>query len=353
VRLVDAQGKETGAQITVTANWPGDRSVQWLAVDFNASPAPNATEQYAVEYGPAVERSRITRGVMLTETEAVYQAGAYAVPKAGRPLLTSVKYGELEYLRPEGAALSFVDRSGATRAVREGSVQTRALKSEPVCVMLEQRGEYAGAGGALPFRTTMEFVNSKSWIHLVHEIDDARGEVREVLLRMPFALETEPRLFDFGVGSWLYGVLKAGQETTLTQRVAPAGAKNGTDWVVTLGGAADATPYAAGVPGDNRAEGWGHVMDARKVVALGVPGFAETPGECSIRLDHEGNCLIRWRPDPSAAGGSARRHVEAYFHFIPFPPQLTAATSPPAMLAPLVARCAPEQYRAAGVEAPR
>jgi hypothetical protein len=353
VRLVDAQGKEIGAQVTVMASWPGDGSVQWVDVDFNASPAPNVTEQYAVEYGPAVERSRITRGVILTETESVYQAGAYRVPKFGRPLLTSVRYGELEFLRPEGAEFLFVDRSGAARTVREGSVRTRALKTEPVSVMLEQRGEYAAERGALAFRTTMAFPNSKSWIHFVHEIEDPGGEVREVVLRLPFALETEPRIFDFGVGSWLYGTLRTGQEATLTQRVAPANSDSGTtNWNVMLGGVADATPFAVGVPaaGSNRSEGWGHLMDGKKVVALGVPSFATVPGEYSIRLDHEGNCVIRWRPELTATGGTARRRAEAYFHFVGVPPQVTAVTSPPAMLAPLVARCPTEYYQTVGVE---
>src|SRR5205807_2713787 len=123
-----------------------------------------------------------TRGVILTETPDAYQAGAYRVPKAGRPLLTSVRYGELEYLLPEGAALSLVDRSGAAHDVKAGSVQTRALKTEPILVELEQRGEYADSGrGPLSFRTTMSFPNTKSWIHLVHEIDDPAGDVREVV----------------------------------------------------------------------------------------------------------------------------------------------------------------------------
>src|SRR5437763_14899201 len=39
-RLVDAQGKEVPAQITVTAQWPDDRSLQWVDVDFHPSPAP-------------------------------------------------------------------------------------------------------------------------------------------------------------------------------------------------------------------------------------------------------------------------------------------------------------------------
>jgi hypothetical protein len=100
VRLVDAQGKEIPSQVTITAAWPADGSAQWVEADFNASPAPHALEQYALEYGPTIGRSRPGRGVTLTESDDAYQAGAYRVPKSGRPLLTSVRYGELEYLRP-------------------------------------------------------------------------------------------------------------------------------------------------------------------------------------------------------------------------------------------------------------
>jgi hypothetical protein len=233
-------------------------------------------------------------------------------------------------------------------------VHTRALKTEPIRVVLEQRGEYGSEGSSLPFRTTMEFPNTKSWIRLAHEIEDPRGELSEIVLRMPFALATEPRLFDFGVGSWLYGALKPGQAAILTQRVAAA-PDGATDWNVTLGSGTTAPPYAAGSPADamTRAEGWAHLMDAQKVIALGVADFL-TPGVNSIRLDHDGDCEIRWRPEAGGAPGSGRRHrVEAYFHFIPFPPQLTAATSPPAMLAPLAARCAPDYYPAVGVDAPK
>jgi hypothetical protein len=348
VRLVDEQGREVGSQVTATARWPEDQSIQWLEVDFNASPAPNATLRYVLQVDSPVERSRATRGVMLTETEAAFQAGAFRVPKQGVPLLASVRYGELEYLRSEGAELTIVDRSGASRRPRPDSVRTRALKAEPICVMLEQRGEYAGGSGPLAFRTTMEFPSSKSWIRLVHEVEDPRGEVAEVALRLPFALETEPRLFDFGVGSWLYGALRPEQAATLTQRARGDGNGGATGWSVDLGGAADATRYATG---SNRAEGWAHVMDAKKAIALGVAGAVAE--EYTLRLAHDGDCVIRWRPERDARGASARRRrVEAYFHFIPFPPQLTAATSPPSMLAPLVARCAPERYRAAGVAPP-
>jgi hypothetical protein len=311
--------------------------------------------------------------VVLAEEAGYYQAGGYRVPKGGRPLLASVRYGDREYLRPEGAGLAIIDGTGAERVPDAGSVRTRVrtrvLKSEPIRVLLEQRGEYPAAGSAsLAFRTTMEFPSSKSWIHLIHEISAREEAVPEVVLRMPFALATEPRLFDFGVQSWLYGFLRPGQAATLVQRVAAARSDGATRWSVTLGSGEDPPVYAATPDSPPsgaraaRAEGWAHLMDGQKVIALGIPRFGVTPGEYSIRLEHDGACTIRW--SSRRAGGATRGRrgsashpasplrFEAYFHFIPFPAQVTAATSPPSMLAPLVARCAPEVYREAGVAPP-
>ncbi|MBT4817223.1 MAG: PKD domain-containing protein, partial [Lentisphaerae bacterium] len=52
VQVVDGQGNAVATQTSTTSRWP-DGSVRWILLDFRH---PGGTPQYAVEYGPAINR---------------------------------------------------------------------------------------------------------------------------------------------------------------------------------------------------------------------------------------------------------------------------------------------------------
>src|ERR1700736_5051236 len=64
-RLINGE-METPAQIAAETKWR-DGSIQWLAVDFNASIGPMESQTYRLEYGGDVKAAADARGLTVTE----------------------------------------------------------------------------------------------------------------------------------------------------------------------------------------------------------------------------------------------------------------------------------------------
>ena len=91
VRLL-GDDDEIPAQFAAGSRWP-DGSVQWLAIDFNASIGPEETRSYRVEYGPGVRaEAELGRGLAPVEDADGIQVGRVRFSKTAAPLLASVRY---------------------------------------------------------------------------------------------------------------------------------------------------------------------------------------------------------------------------------------------------------------------
>lgn len=289
-RLLDAKGKEVAAQFTAMTKWP-DGSVRGLDVDFTASLGPMETESYRVE--PAGGPARPGKGgLMVTESAdeitVASSAIAHKIRRDGKPLLTSIAHGKIE----------FIAAAGITTTLAPG--KTEVLKRGPFNVTLRL--------GAV----TLEYVSSKSWV----KITQRAATAMPLAVDAHFALLEPPALWDFGVESWLYGCLRKPDETAVLRQDV-----NG--WRVLTGAGERSSVCAMG----KRCEGWGHLADKQHVIAFGVAGFSGV-GEPNLLVGADG----RFR------ASAKRKELTVYFHAVGQPVQVTAATSPPSMLAPLVVK---------------
>jgi hypothetical protein len=135
-------------------------------------------------------------------------------------------------------------------------------------------------------------------------------------------------LVDFGTTSLVYLSLGPGQEGRLHGGAGP--------WEVLRGLPDRLEPFVTGPsqPGPHAApEGWLHVMDRRRCLAMAVDRFA-TDADDRLGASAEGRVELCRAFTATKALGVKR--LRFWLHFVPMPPQETAATSPQAMQNPLV-----------------
>lgn len=314
----------------------------WL--DFNLSMMPNEARTLALEYGADVLADSEPRGLEVRETPGGFEIrnGSHLTWSLGRDLrelLKSVEAGELLHLRPEGARFSI---EGANEVV-DGDQATppRILRSGPLAVAI--RYEFAPRTGSLSgAKSTIDltFPVSKSWVEVDWQIEDARRAVRsarvEIAQNLNSPTDKEPTLVDFGASSLVYLSLTPGTAGRLSAQMALPQAKSvaGQSSQV-LRGARDRLESFVVQPSGNQAgdaEGWAHIMDRDRCLALAIGEFGKG-GDDSIESTAEGNISLirRFASDEP----SASKRYRFWLHFVGFPPHLTAATSPQAMLSPL------------------
>jgi hypothetical protein len=315
-RLLDATGKGFPAQFTTISKWP-DGSVRGLDVDFTSSPGPMETQSYRVELtgGPALSGKG---GLAVTETAdeitVASSAIAHKIRRDGNPLLTSMINGELEFLTAGGVTTTLAP--GPAEVIKRGPFNV-TLRLGPV---------------------TLEYVSSKSWVKIMQRA----AAPTDLAVNAHFALPEPPVLWDFGVESWLYGCFRKPTESAVLRQsqagwrvfmgvfahrpAEPAGLNAGHAGLPmgkNIGKGEPSPLYASG----KRAEGWGHIADRQRVVAFGMSDFA-ADGEGTLVLGANGHLCV----------SATRKELTVYFHVVGQPVQVTAVTSPPSMLAPLVVR---------------
>jgi hypothetical protein len=153
---------------------------------------------------------------------------------------------------------------------------------------------------------------------------------------VPCVIERKPALFDFGVGTWLYGTVPKDGSARLT--VPPNG-----KWRIDTFRTADPAPsagssYAERSPRQPRFEGWGQVIDGEqggRAVAFCSPEFARPArgGDQVVGVSGDGTVSLEWPPTREP-----RVRLRALFHFVGDPVHVTAASGPLSMLHPLEVR---------------
>ena len=348
VRLL-RDDEEIPAQFSVGSRWP-DGSAQWLSVDFNASIGPEETQPYRVEYGPGVSAwDGPGRGLTLiddTDADAV-QVGRVRFSTTAAPWLTSVSYrGEVVGSGRNGFAVEDTDGTVYELGGDTG-VTFEVVRGGPIYVELRYSGRVSLADGAeVPCVVAVEMPNSKSWVKVTASVDDPDRRLRELSCHSPLTLGPRPWVWDFGTDRWTYGSLRNEESSVvLTHEVEVGGA---TGWRVDTGPKGQERPYET--TGSTRpvVAGWGHLQGETEVVAFAMDRFAGAPGIYRIALDGAGQASFHVAP----AAPLTRHVLTVYQHFVGTPVQIGAATSPPSMLHPLVARVDPAQYLASGLEPP-
>ena len=188
--------------------------------------------------------------------------------------------------------------------------------------------------------------NSKSWVKVTASVDDPEQRLRALSFHSPLALGPRPWVWDFGTDRWTYGSLRNEDSSVVLTNDVEVGGETG--WHVDTGPKGQERPYET--TGSTRpvVAGWGHLQGETEVVAFAMDRFASAPGTYRIALDGAGQASFHVAP----ATPVTRHRLTVYQHFVGTPVQIGAATSPPSMLHPLVARVDPAHYVASGLEPP-
>lgn len=321
---------EVPVQAAAASRWP-DGSVQSLAVDFNATIGPLASQDYLLQYGPEVKSDAVARGLTVADEAAVVHVGNIQFSRSSVPLIASVKYRD-EAIAPGINGLVVTDSNGVPHNLSSGDdVKVEIVKRGPLVAALRYTGSIkldstVGAPVLVPFVITVEMPNSKSWVKVSASVADAGRRVRAVALGLPLALGPFPWVWDFGTTRWTYGSFRAATDSVALNQTAPgawtvmAGPKGREQLIETSG--ADRSTFA----------GWGHVQGAKEVVAFAIEGMQTRPGEYRVAIDASGQTIFQY----TATSPASRHELTVYAHFVSTPVQIGAATSPAAILSPLV-----------------
>jgi hypothetical protein len=336
---------EVAAQVAAQSRWP-DGSLQWLDVDFNASLGPAESMDFVLQYGEDVRSTIVSRGLAVAEEADAIQVGNIRFNRNGTPLLASVKYRD-EAIAPGENGLVVVDAEGVSHGLSTAeSLKVEILKRGPLVVVIRYTGSLTiPPNASASFVLTAEMPSSKSWVKLSASVDDPARRVRDVAFSTPLALGPAPWVWDFGTTRWTYGSMRTAADSVVMNHLRSA---TSADWTVMNGLKGREQMYETSATDHAAFAGWGHVQGAKQVVAYAVEGLSARLGAYRITLDGEGQTMFRFTP----ASPQPRYELTVYEHFVSSPVQIGAATSPAAILSPLVAVCDRDQYVRSGVSVP-
>ena len=345
VKLLSNQ-TEVPEQATVESHWP-DGSIQWLALDLNVTIGPNESQTGTLQYGDGVKAEAAPRGLSVVEEADAIQVGNIRFNKSGSPLLASVRYRD-EAISTGVNGLSVREASGTLRDVTTAeNVKAEIVKRGPLVVAVKYTGSLRLEKDArAPFSLTVEMPNSKSWVKLEASVDDPTLAIRDLAINLPLALGPFPWVWDFGTTRWTYGSMRAATDSVIMNDT--VGATGTGEWTVSSG--PKGRELASETSGADGATfgGWGHVQGAKEVVAYAIEGAKTRRGTYRIAIDGTGQATFQL----SSPAPQANHELTVYVHFVSTPVQIGAATSPAAILSPLLATCERDQYVRSGVPVP-
>jgi len=92
LRVLDPNGKEVPAQVSITSNWP-DQSIKWALVQFNAPLKANEKAVYRVEAGKDVKRTAASDTLKVRKTDRGYEVSTGQIQaNVGECFLENVIY---------------------------------------------------------------------------------------------------------------------------------------------------------------------------------------------------------------------------------------------------------------------
>jgi hypothetical protein len=318
---------------------PGQDSAQWW-LDFAGVLQPHETAEFTIQYGPETKPGpERERGHVLSEEEDAYVIAngphiAWRVPRDLSGLLNSVSYPPMEHLQP-AAGLLLRDAQGKEHRLGGAGTKSRVLRHGPTAVGLRfEKTETAPALAGVNWTVDLVFPARVSWIEVDLHVDDPQHRVAALGWQLQLNLDPpsakEPTLVDFGASRTVYGSLRPGWQMELR-------AERSADypWRVLRGEAGELRPMeTAPFNSSAPAEGWAHVMDRRRCLALAIGEFSKQ-GDEQLTVDADGT-ITAWRNFAADAG--REKALRSWFHFVTFPHQLGAATSPQSMQNPLELR---------------
>jgi len=324
-------------------------------VDFHTNLLPYQSKTYTLQYGPDVPAGPERKsGHELTESGDEWHIEnapyiSWTIPRDLGGLLKSVNFPPAEHLRAESPGLVLLDQAGQAhplgaatgnrtlgRVVREGPLAV-ALRFEVAHTNPELQGVRSIVDLHLPV--------AKSWVAVdwkVIDPDKKTSALRaELHLNLDKPTSSLPTLVDFGTTTLVYTALRPRQQTEL-RAASTTGphAGSGSAWQILRGSVGSLEPFVFGPKGYARnAQGWAHVMDRKRCLALAVNNFARRTDD-RINISAEGKVLLErsLNRNETSAHNPKQMSFRFWLHFVHFPPQHSAATSPQAMQNPVAVR---------------
>lgn len=319
---------EVPAQFSASTAWD-DGSVRALDVDFNTSLNPEEDRRFELQFGPGTTAAPLqVRGLTVTEEAGRVVVGNLAFSKSGSPFLASATYRG-EGIGSGANGLTLTDSAGRRHDLSKAqNASLDVVKGGPLLVVLRYTASIPlDDTTSIPVDMLLEMPNSKTWLKTTATVTDRARKLRDVAIERPYVFGGFPALWDFGTDSGTYGVFRAATDVvTLTQTSTVSGP---TGWRIETGTGTQLRPLETSAGARNKsAGGWGHVQDAKAVVAFAVGGFARDAGTYTITFAGSGQATYRFAP----AAASGQLQLVVYEHFVGTPVAIGAATNPTAML---------------------
>jgi hypothetical protein len=359
-----------GAPVVAQFRPAGDdvQSAKWW-VDFSTILSPHEVRNYVVEYGSDVQPvAESKNGHVLRETKDAFVIEnapyiTWTVPRDLAGFLRSVDFPPNQHLRAESPGLVLKDRSGGRHPLGGPGVESHVVRSGTRAVALRYTGTFdQDALTRVRWTVDLTFPSPVSWVEVLCTVDDPEGKVAAVGAELNLALDAPkadaPTLVDFGAWTLVYAALASHEIAELRGSPSPAvpasdsrakpgleaqgravrcGVFRGTpEKLLPVATNYDDSPTAdAPGPVPAVAEGWLHVMDRRRCLALAVDQFAKDAND-SLAVSGDGEVRV-WR-DYSVATAQTppftTKSLRTWLHFVHYPPQHSAATSPRMMQTP-------------------
>jgi hypothetical protein len=326
----------------VRAAEAGESVARWW-LDFPVDLLPYESAVYELQYGPDVPPGPSPKqGHRLISSAAELRIAndpqiVWTVRRDLGGLLTSVRAGELEYLRTAPSGLLFRDSNGKPYAVGGGGGRpTKVSVTREGLLAVGLRFEFSEILPELHATVDLTFPVFKTWVEVDCRIDDPHSMVATAEAKLDVNLDPPtrqtPTLVDFGTAGLVYLSLGPSQQSQLRGDLG--------NWQVLRGMPDRLEPFVAGPRQPDRyapPEGWAHVMDRRHCLAMAVDHFGSA-GEDRLGVAADGHVELCRRFCAAKAPQSAVKRLRFWLHFVPYPPQVTAATSPQAMQNPIATR---------------
>jgi hypothetical protein len=330
---------------------------QWW-LDFSSSLSPHEDRTYVVEYGSDVQPvAEPANGHVLRQTQDsfVIENAPYitwTAPRDLKGLVRSVDFPPNEHLRPESPGLVLKDRSGEQHVLGGPGVEASVVRSGSRAVAFRFAGMFnRGSLADVKWTVDLIFPSPVSWVEVICTVNDPQEKVSALGTGLDMALDPPkpdaPTLVDIGAWTLVYTSLAQNELVELRAVMKPSATAAGRcevfrgrpeSLVPLANNEVDSSDISKTKSAMLAPEGWLHVMDRKRCLALAVDRFAQDADE-RLTISADGKVRV-WREYSTSANArpAPAKSLRCWLHFVHFPPQYSAATSPRMMQTPSIVR---------------
>lgn len=328
----------------------GDRIASEWWLDFTTQLAPNEIREYVVQYGDDMPSGpERNRGHKLTEIDKDYIISnapylRWTIPRDLAGFVKSLDFPPSEHLRPDSTGLMIKDQQGKVHQLGGEGTSSRVIREGTMTVVLRfQKSETHPALQGVRWTADLIFPSPVSWVELQLQVMDPGNRVAALGMNLHLNLDSpdsgNPILVDLGASRTVYTSLFSNHSIELQAQLTATEneVKDCLSWRVLRGNGEVRSPFVMAPNALSRAEGWAHVMDRKRCLAIAFDRFGEA-GKEQIIIDGDGT-FTAWKHFSTHRLKSCHgkgKPWRSWLHFVHFPPQASAGADPQQMQKPIV-----------------